>query len=94
MIDIEWADPPAPKGGALTRREQREFADQLKSRPGCWAIYPAFYSAFHLGQGGSSVAVRALASRISHGKQSAFGGGFEAVSRNGVVYVRFVGGEQ
>ena len=38
------------------------------------------------------MAIRALASRISHGRQSSFGSGFEAVTRNGVVYVRFVGG--
>lgn len=83
MIDIKWADPPEPKGGALTRREQRAFADELKSRPGCWAVLPT---------GGSYVAVRALTSRIARGRQSAFGPGFEAVSRNGIVYVRFVGG--
>lgn len=92
MIDIEWADPPDPKGGRLTRGEQRAFAEKLKERPGRWAMYPTHAAAaFHLGEGGSTAAVRALASRINRGKQSAFGSGFEAVSRNGVVYVRYVG---
>jgi hypothetical protein len=82
MSEIEWADPPSRGGKLMTRREQSEFARQLKSRPGDWAIYPSH---------GSGVAIRALASRISHGRQSAFGDGFEAVSRNGVLYARFVG---
>jgi hypothetical protein len=82
MIDVWWADPPAPQGGKLTRKEQREFADQLRNRREQWAVYPT---------SGSSVAIRALTSRISRGVQGAFGEGFEAVSRNGVVYVRFVG---
>lgn len=85
MIDIKWADPPDPKGGALTRKEQRVFADELKARPDCWATYPIPASA-------SPLAIRALASRISRGRQAAFGSGFEAVSRNGIVYVRYVGG--
>lgn len=80
--DIEWTDPPAAKGGSLLRKEQREFAEQLKARRDQWAIYPS---------SGSSVAIRALASRISNGRMSAFGEGFEAVTRHGVVYVRFVG---
>jgi hypothetical protein len=83
MIDIEWADPPTPKGGALTRREQSDFAEKLKEHRGRWAILPA--------AGESNLAIRALTSRINCGRQSAFGEGFEAVSRDGVVYVRFVG---
>ena len=83
MTGIEWADPPAPRGGTLTRREQREFAEKLKGRCGQWAVFPT--------SGGSAVAVRALASRISRGKQAAFKDGFEAVFRDGTVYVRYVG---
>jgi hypothetical protein len=86
MIDVEWADPPPPRGGSLTRMEQRTFAAELRSRPGCWAVFPA--------NGGSYVAIRALASRISRGKQAAFGQGYEAISRNGMVYVRYTGGQQ
>lgn len=82
---IEWADPPPPKGGSLLRKEQRAFAEELKARPGQWAIYPSTRS---------SVAVRALASRISNGRLTAFGKGFEAVTRHGVIYVRFVGGQE
>jgi hypothetical protein len=85
VTDVEWADPPAPQGGKLTRREQREFAEKLKSRPEQWAVFPT---------SGSGVAVRALTSRIGRGKQSAFGAGFEAISRNGVVYVRFIGEQE
>lgn len=82
--DIEWAEPPAAKGGSLIRKKQREFAEELKTRPNQWAIYPST---------GSSVAIRALSSRISKGRLSAFKEGFEAVSRHGVIYVRFVGGQ-
>ena len=85
MIDVRWADPPAAQGGKLTRREQREFAEALRNRRDHWAVYPT---------SGSSVAIRALTSRISNGRQGAFGEGFEAVSRGGVVYVRFVGGSE
>ena len=85
MSDIEWADPPASRGGQLTRRELREFADALRGRPDQWAILPT---------NGSYEAVSALTSRISRGRQSAFGEGFEAISRRGVVYVRFVGEAQ
>jgi hypothetical protein len=84
MTDIKWADPPMPRGGTLTRLEQRAFAEELKVRRGCWAVYPTCES---------YAAVRALASRIARGKQAAFGAGFEAVSRSGVVYVRYVGPE-
>ena len=66
----------------MTRRELREFADALRGRPDQWAILPT---------NGSYEAVRALTSRISHGRQSSFGEGFEAISRNRVIYVRFVG---
>lgn len=83
--DIVWAAPPAPRGGQLTRLEQRRFAEALRSRPNDWAVYP-------LAPGGSNVAARALASRITAGKQASFGEGFEAVTRDGVVYVRFTGG--
>lgn len=82
MSDVEWTDPPEAKGGLLTRREQREFAAALRGRPGDWAVLPAR---------GSWTAVRALASRINRGRQSSFGEGFEAISRNRVIYVRFVG---
>ena len=93
MTGIEWADPPAAVGGKLTRKEQRVFADELRGNPGRWAVYPTCLGVtkFHLGNGESSMAVRALASRINRGKQSAFGEGFEAVCRHGVVYVRFMG---
>ena len=83
--DMQWADPPAAKGGSLLRKEQREVAEELKTRPEQWAIYPST---------GSSLAVRALASRISNGRMSAFREGFEAVTRHGVIYVRFVGGQE
>lgn len=82
MSEIQWADPPAPQGGKLTRREQREFAERLKEKPGQWAVFPT--------NAGSGLAARALASRIGRGKQSTFGDGFEAISRRGIVYVRFI----
>jgi hypothetical protein len=37
MTDVKWQDPPGPKGGPGANRYQ-EVADQLRTRPGEWAL--------------------------------------------------------
>ena len=85
MSDIEFMDELPPRAGnwdRLTRERVREFAEKLRQNPGRWAVYPFTPS---------SGASRAIASRISRGKVKTFAGNFQAVSRRGVVYVRYEG---
>jgi hypothetical protein len=35
MSDIEWADPPPPRGGRYDA-----FFDALRAEPGRWALFP------------------------------------------------------
>lgn len=76
---IEWVDEPP---FAVHRKAQAEFAKKLRAYPGRWAIYP---------MASSKESARAAASRISRGRIAAFAEGFEAVTRRGVVYVRYTG---
>lgn len=86
MKEIQFVDEvpgdPAPNS-RLHRQRLREFADAVRKKPGQWAVFP--YPA-------TDIAGRAAASRISRGKVNSFGDGFEAVSRRGTVYVRYVDG--
>lgn len=88
MSNIEWVDKP-PKGrtnwDSAHRAEVRKFAAELKRRPGQWAVYPWTKS---------QVSARAMASRISNGKISAFKHGFRGVCRGDVTYVRYEGVEE
>jgi hypothetical protein len=82
---IEFLDElpgKAAPNSRLHRKQLFEFAEAVKKEPGRWAIYP-FPS--------TDLAARATASRISNGKIAAFKVGFEAVTRRGVVYVRYEG---
>ena len=85
MSEIKWQEPPARittgRGNSLNKKTA-EFVAQLRENPGRWAVYPG-------GQSPSMVAV------ISHARTAAFrpAGAFEAVRRQGVVYVRYVGGD-
>lgn len=84
--DIEFVDelpPPAGPWDGMHRRQVQEWAERLKQNPGRWAIYPWT---------STNVAGRALASRISRGKNQTFSEGFHAVFRRGMVYVRYEGG--
>lgn len=61
-----------------------EFAAALRQRPGVWAKWPTQISA---GVAGCYTA------NIRQGRMRAFGDGFDAVSRNGVLYVQYIGTE-
>lgn len=85
MVNVEFMDelpPPVGPWDSLHRREVQEFAEALQRNPGRWAPYPWPQS---------SDASRSMASRISRGKIAAFAENFQAISRNGVVYVRYEG---
>lgn len=86
--DIEFMDELPPQVGpwdGLHRRRVQQFADELRRNPGRWAVYPWTPN---------MEAARAMASRISRGKMAAFAENFQAVSRGGVVYVRYEREEQ
>lgn len=79
--EFEFVDhlPPQnpPRGADATLRDQ--FVAALKARPGVWAKWP-------------SVESTSFASNIRRGMIRHFRGGeFEAETRNGSVYVRYVG---
>lgn len=65
-----------------------EFAEALRSRPNSWAKYPRPTK--------SKGSIQALKWLINTGNDRApkpfRGGGFEATARDGVMYVRYVGG--
>lgn len=61
----------------------REFAQALRSRPGMWAKWPTSLHASTCG---------GYTTKIRNGAFLAFREGFDATSRNGVLYVRYVGG--
>ncbi|WP_196814726.1 hypothetical protein [Nocardia sp. BMG111209] len=68
---------PAPKTRAR-ERENRRFAEELQARPGTWAVYPWPTRSPH-----------STKHRIRAGLTAAFGPGFEAEVRDGVVHVRY-----
>lgn len=60
-----------------------EFAVALRQRPGAWAKWPEDLGTSQAGT---------YTTNIRNGHLKAFrGGGFEALSRNGVLYVRYIG---
>jgi hypothetical protein len=42
MSEIVWRDPPPSRRG--TRYEVRDFVEELKQRPGVWALYPRSFA--------------------------------------------------
>jgi len=83
--DLELLDelPPSPATWtSLTRRQAERIATTLRENPGRWIRYPREMS---------NPAARQLAARINRGRIGAFKEGFEAVSRKGSTYVRYVG---
>ncbi|MBM4469855.1 hypothetical protein GS982_21260 [Rhodococcus hoagii] len=70
----------APPQTRARHAENRAFADELRANPGRYAEYP--HDVVHL---------HGLRHRINHGKDAAFGRGFDAQIRNGVVYVAYTG---
>lgn len=71
----EHSTPPRTRA---RHTENRAFADDLRANPGRYAKYP--HPVSHL---------NGLRHRINHGKDAAFGTGFTAQVRDGVVYVAY-----
>ncbi|MET3956820.1 hypothetical protein ABIE52_003686 [Rhodococcus sp. OAS809] len=75
--------PPFNNGGGNTRDEYAKFAEFLRSNPSRWALWPGNVS--------TSRKSNEVVASIRRGYFVAFREGFEAVSRDGRVYVRFTG---
>lgn len=58
------------------------FAKALKENPGMWAAYP---------QQVKNTSARSYAAKINGGRWPMFTPGYEAASRQGKLYVRYVG---
>lgn len=67
-----------------------EFADALRENPKQWAKYPKALSLYTAKSYVS--AIKSKPSRL--GPKPLQGGAFEAAIRKGVLYVRYVGGEE
>lgn len=82
-LDIEWADPPAGR----RREDFTPFANELRSNPGRWAKWPKEYR--------NSTSIGAIRKNIADGTERApvgfREGQWDAVVRNSVLYVRYLG---
>jgi hypothetical protein len=74
---VYLAELPAPHTRAR-ERANREFAAELRTRPGVWAVYPWPTRYPH-----------STKHRIRSGMAAAFGPGFDSEVREGVVHVRY-----
>lgn len=74
--------PPSMTRGR--NRLYQEFRDALRSRAGEWAQYPRAFK--------NKTTARVTAGNIMRGNGQYPAGEFEAVARDAVVYVRYVGG--
>ncbi|MEV6070287.1 hypothetical protein AB0L82_27395 [Nocardia sp. NPDC052001] len=75
VVFVDEVPPPVTRA---RERANREFAEELRANPGRWARYPWPTRYPH-----------STKHRIRHGRAAAFGSGFEAEVRGGVVLVRF-----
>jgi hypothetical protein len=88
MTKLKFEEPPEPQRGRASLEEQREFAKQLRARPGQWAVVTVRTTAAEAGQ---------YAYTVRKGVRKLFqpAGTFEAVSRKvgdeHRVYARYVG---
>lgn len=82
---FEFVDaPPAPTHGR--NPIYRAFADALRENPGRWAVWPGRFK--------NRSSTSAQASNIKRGTLRNFPEGeFDAVTREGKLYVRFIGGQ-
>lgn len=91
MTEFEFVDdlPPKKTRPAMSRRVTGDamdrFAATLQCSPGRWAKWPWPLAPDQTGS---------YTARIRRGTLRAFPHGFDALSRNGVVYVRYVGDEE
>lgn len=83
MVDLKWEEPP-PDGRGRSGEESQAIADELRRRPGRWAVVKEYDSVPSAG---------AYAGQIRNGVTRAWQpeGAFEAVSRKGKVYARYIG---
>lgn len=82
MDDIVWEDPPANASGKPPK--YATFFGELRANPGKWARWP--------GNPQTISAASSLATLVRQGKYATTKPGeFEAVTRGGVLYVRYVG---
>lgn len=85
-IDIEWEDPPAGR----RREDFTAFANELRANPGRWAKWPKLYR--------NSTSIGAIRKNIADGTERAPVGFrdayWDAVVRNSVLYVRYLGDTQ
>ena len=80
MNEIEWAEPPSPKGGG----KYEPFAAELRANPGRWAKWPHEYP--------NPTSLGSVRINIMKGRPSPFKTGkWEAVVRSNALYVRFLG---
>lgn len=79
---IQFLDdlPPLADRGPEIAEGQRKFAAALRKHPGKWAAWPSDLPAYP-----------GLVSAIRQGYAAPFRSGFDAATRNGEVYVRFLG---
>lgn len=83
---VKFVDLPKDERGAKPDSLLCEFADALRDRPGEWAVWPRAVTLRSAQQ--LAWAIRARTARTPVAFQ---GGGFDAKSRGGVLYVRYVG---
>lgn len=80
--DIVWEDPPPRAYGRGRPPQHLGFFNALRVHPGKWAQWPR--------QGNTNTA-KNTATRINNGRYGGTAAGeFEAVTRLGVVYVRYL----
>lgn len=82
-LNIEWAQPPEGR----RREDFTLFATELRNHPGRWAKWPKEYR--------NSTSIGAIRKNIADGTERApvgfREGVWDAVVRNSVLYVRYLG---
>jgi hypothetical protein len=84
MTKFKFVDdlPPATLNNRRSDPLVKEFAETLRGNPGRWSEYPHTFS--------SNPGASSFAYRVNNGYGPVpLRGGFEAVARQGVVFVRF-----
>jgi len=78
-VDVRWVDEPPPRRSPVNTRKHTLIAEVLRSRPGRWALVP-------------EVGIN-LASAVNGGGMATYrpAGTFEAVVRQGQMYMRYIG---
>lgn len=90
MTNFEFVDniPSRGKGGRRVDPVLIEFAEALRDNPGRWAKYPHTPTS----QAGASATAHLIRAGHPSAAKPFRGGDFDAAVRQGVLYVRFIGG--